>query len=122
VQWHMYDVQGTAKETTLRLRFAEWGRAFCRDMIQMRESDIRGCGSDDGYVAAKWRALYERMQAEQAPFSVAELAINGADVMRVLGVSPSPAVGKKLAALWRHCVLRPADNTEEKLIRLVKTI
>ncbi len=122
VQWHMYDVQGTAKEMTLKRRFAEWGRAFCRDMIAMRETDIRGCGSDDGYVAVKWRALYERMQAEQVPFSVAELAIDGADVMRALGVGPSPAVGAKLDALWRHCVLKPADNTKEKLMRLVKTI
>lgn len=122
VERHMYDIQGGAKEKTLRLRFVSWGRAFTEAMIVMRETDIRGCGTNPAYVNEKWRALLSKMEAERVPFSLAELAVSGADVMQARNVPPSPEVGRILKKLLLHCALRPVDNRKETLFRIAASI
>lgn len=115
---HMYDIQGTAKESTLRMAFADWGRAGTEDVICMREADVRGCGYDTDYAASRWRGLYALMQRDGTPFSPAEMKISGADVLAA-GVPEGKAVGETLERLWQHCVTRPKDNTRERLLKLL---
>ena len=122
VKFHMYDVQGTAKENTLRTKFGEWGRELTRRLIIMRETDIHGCGTDDTYVAERWRALLLDMDRRNTPFTVQELQLTGEDVMREMHLPPSPEIGRILDALWRHCLVTPEDNTIEKLAALMKTV
>ncbi|MDO4572334.1 MAG: HD domain-containing protein [Clostridia bacterium] len=121
IERHMYDIQGTAKDATLKKAFVRWGRAGTEDMICMREADVRGCGYDEGYVQRRWRALYGEMQAKGTPFSAAELAVDGRDALNA-GLPPGPAVGAALEALLAHCALRPGDNTRERLLKLLVNI
>ena len=120
VRWHMYDIQGTAKESTLRTKFGEWGRELVKRLIVMRETDIHGTGTDDEYVAERWRALYLDMERRNTPFSVTELAITGEDVMAITGLMPSPRVGQVLDELWRRCLIKPEENTRERLSRILE--
>ncbi len=116
---HMYGIQGTIKENTLRAAFGEWGRTGTEDMIAMREADVRGCGYEPDYVAGRWRALYEVMRADGSPFSLAELAVGGADALAA-GIAAGPAVGELLERLRQHCLRFPKDNTRERLMRLIR--
>jgi len=51
-----------------------------------------------------------------------DLAIDGNDVMRELGIPPSPDVGRILNALFERVLDEPALNTREKLIELAKAM
>ena len=120
VKRHMYGIQGTIKENTLRAAFGEWGRAGTADMIAMREADVRGCGYETDFVERRWRALYEEMQADGSPFSVAELAVDGADALAA-GIPAGPALGEALEQLRQHCLRFPKDNNRERLMNLLRS-
>lgn len=120
VRYHMYDIQGTAREATLRARFARFGRMLTGRLIVLREADILGCGMDEAYVHARWRALYARMCADGTPFSEEELAIDGRDIMQILGIDAGARVGEVKRELFLHCARRPQDNTRERLIEILK--
>lgn len=68
------------------------------------------------------RALFERMCGDGTPFSLGELRVDGAQLMRALGIGPGARVGALLGALWDHCALRPADNTPERLLALARRL
>ena len=117
---HMYDVQNTGREETLRVRFARWGRERTLQMIAMREADIRGCGYNEAYENLRWRALYDRMLAEGAPFSQGELALTGKEIMAALDMGPGEKVGLLKERLLDHCARHPEDNTKERLLLRLK--
>lgn len=120
VRYHMYDIQGQAKESTLRTRFALWGRELTKQLILLREADIVGCGYDPpDYRHERWRTLYQRMLSEGAPFSQGELALDGRDIMEALDLKSGALVGALKKRLFLHCAQRPRDNTKERLLRLL---
>ena len=119
---HMYDLQGTAREATLRARFVSWGRERTRELILLREADIHGSGRDLAYRAARWRALYDAMQQDHTPFSLSELAVGGKDLLDYTGRKPGPWMRETLDAMLRHCAAYPQDNTREKLLSLYHDI
>ncbi|MDD4311481.1 MAG: HD domain-containing protein [Eubacteriales bacterium] len=120
VEGHMYDIQHMAKQDTLRVRFATWGRERSMEQILLREADIRGCGYDVDYVAEDWRALYETMLADGTPFSERELAITGRQLMEASGLPEGKALGELKKSLFLHCVKHPKDNNLARLTQLAK--
>ena len=121
IRWHMFDLNGNAKESTLRRRFAGWGAAFTLALADLREADVHGSGRISGEVksALRWRAVLARMQAEGAPLSEAELCCTGADIMEWLNLPPSPRVGEMLLL---HCACHPKDNCRARLGQIAKDI
>ena len=59
--------------------------------------------------------------AARPPLSAKELALNGAEIMKVLGVGPSPAVGEATRFLLDRVLDRPDLNTPEQLRELLQT-
>lgn len=117
---HMFDLDGTAKESTLRVRFAQWGKDGVRDLILLREADIRGSGYDTAYAAGRWRRVFDAMQSDGCPWSESELAITGGEIMDALHLPPGKEVAALKKRLLTHCVRRPKDNTKDRLLRLLK--
>ncbi len=124
VRAHMYDLNGNARESTLRRRFALWGRAFTLALADLREADVHGSGRISGPVrsAERWRAVLAGMEAEGAPLSPKELRCTGADIMEWLGIPPSPRVGAVKEKLLMHCACHPRDNCPERLRRIARDI
>lgn len=120
VEGHMYDIQHMAKTSTLRVKFASWGRERTMEQILLREADIRGCGYDLDYVAEAWRALYETMLTDGTPFSERELAISGQQLMEASGLPEGKALGDLKKRLFLHCVKHPKDNNLARLTQLAK--
>ena len=117
VRNHMFDLDGRAKEPTLKKRFVKWGERRVLALADIREADFRG--SIGEYIevksAIRWRRVLDEMQAKGTPFSENELACTGRDIMEWLNEPPSPRIGEIKAALLAHCAVRPQDNTREKL-------
>ncbi len=121
VRWHMFDLEGRAKPKTIRKRAVKLGRETFRMLTALRRADFIGSGMEPRSVesADNWQRELEAMDAQSVPWSVKELKISGDDVMELLGISPSPAVGAVLAMLHRECVARPSSNNYESLKKLV---
>ena len=120
VEGHMYDIQHMAKQDTLRVKFASWGRERTMEQILLREADIRGCGYDVDYVASDWRALYNAMLTDGTPFSERELAISGKELMEASGLPEGKELGELKKKLFLHCVKHPKDNNLARLTQLAK--
>lgn len=118
VEHHMYDLNGRARESTLRARFAEIGYERALLLCDIREADVRGSGLATSFMAMRWREVIARMRAEGAPFSESELRCNGRDIMDWLNLPPGEQVGEVKRRLLSHCARHPQDNTPERLRRL----
>lgn len=69
-----------------------------------------------GRVGARVRQVL----AARPPLSAADLALSGTDVMRLLGIGPSPAVGAATRALLEAVLDDPSLNTPEALERILR--
>jgi tRNA nucleotidyltransferase (CCA-adding enzyme) len=90
-------------------------------LFKLREADIvsRGRGEDPECETRALRAHIARVAAEDAVLRVKDLAVSGADVMRVLGVGPGPVVGHVLTRLLERVLDDPSLNAKETLERLI---
>ena len=120
VSMHMYDIQGEAKEKTLREQFCLYGRDLSAKLIAVRESDVRGCGTDMAFIAARWRTLYETMLSDGTPFSLRDLCLGGKELMAASGLPAGELLGKLQHMLLLHCAKRPKDNEPVRLSRLAE--
>ena len=116
---HMYDISGTAKDSTLRRFFLRLGLANSWDLVLLREGDITGSGIRRG-EARRWRRILGEMIAQQVPFNRGQLAVTGRELLGRLGLSPGPEVGALLEKLYLHCANHPQDNRPERLLRLAR--
>lgn len=116
---HMFDLDGSAKEATLRRRFCLWGEARVRGLIDLREADVRGSGKQPAFSETRWRALLDRMLAERVPFLGEGLAVNGDDIRRTLGAEGA-AIGRIKARLVSHCAVHPEENVREILLKRMR--
>ena len=62
----------------------------------------------------------ERILAQRPPLSARDLALDGAAIMRTLGLGPSPAVGEATRFLLDAVLDRPELNTADSLERLLR--
>jgi len=65
-------------------------------------------------------AQLQKIAAAGDPLSIGDLALGGADVMRVLGVPPGPAIGRALAELLARVLEDPSLNTREALEQMLR--
>jgi hypothetical protein len=63
-----------------------------------------------------------KVLAEQRVFTVKQLAVNGTDIMRRLGLPPGPAIGTILDALLQTALEDPALNEREKLLEIAEKL
>lgn len=122
VRRHMYDIQGTARESTLRRFFTSLGRTQSARLIALRESDVLGCGTLQRYSAARWRSLFRTMLSDGTPFSVKELAVSGRDLSERLNIRPGPETGRLLERLFDIAVCSPEKNQKDYLLAAAKQL
>lgn len=114
---HMYDLNGKAKENKLRIKAQQLGYTQFYRLADLREADVWGSGIEEGpvYTAEKFRMVAKKMQAENTPMSIRELAVDGNDLQVFLGIK-GQLVGQTLGAMLKHCALLPKQNTKERLL------
>lgn len=121
VRHHMYDLDGRAKEKTLRKQFVQWGEEFTLQYADLREADFVGSGIEPPPVptAERARALIAQMKKEHVPFSLRDLHLSGKDLQEELGLR-GPIIGEILKKLQLHCAVKPKENERGRLLRLAQ--
>ena len=117
VKWHMYDFNCQTRENKLR-RFFVRHYALLPELLLLKQADFSAC-TDDPSVAptvSKWKKILEKMQEENAPFTLKQLAVGGKGLLD-LGIPPH-RVAEVLQSLLLHAAVNPTENTKERLLRL----
>lgn len=116
VRWHQFTVSEKQTDKAIRRFITKIGRENIEDMLALRTGDRLGGGSSE----TSWRLeeFKKRLvEVQKQPFSIADLKIKGADVMRELDIKPGPEVGNILADLFAKVEDKKIENTKEALIR-----
>lgn len=123
VAGHMFDLNNTAKDSTVRRRIMRTGEAQFERLIALREADFLGSGMNHpAKSAVKWRRVLKSMKDNDSPFSVRDLALNGQDLMRELNLAPGPEIGRILNRLLTYAVESPSRNTYVCLLKYAKML
>lgn len=120
VRWHMFTLDENQTDSAIRRFIKNIGRENIEDMMALRIGDRLGGGTQN---AISWRMekFKERIkQVLQKPFSIADLKINGLDVMKTLKIKPGPKVGEILQKLFEEVLEDSSKNNREHLINRIK--
>lgn len=118
VREHMFEFRDEWSDAAIRRWLRRVGVDAVADLFDLRIADALGNGLRQGFPAGldAMRRRIDRVLAERDALAVRDLAIDGADVMRALGVGPGPVVGEALAALLEGVLEHPEWNARETLL------
>jgi tRNA nucleotidyltransferase (CCA-adding enzyme) len=94
------------------------------DLLNLREADHMGKGNEQAtrMMVDKMRNLVDNETASQTVFSPKDLAINGNDIIKVLGISAGPQVGEVIKKLMDLVIEHPSLNNRQELLNIVNTL
>jgi tRNA nucleotidyltransferase (CCA-adding enzyme) len=124
VQNHMFFYTPDWTDGTVRRFVRRVGVDRVQALLALREADVvgRGFGEDRAKETAELGGRIAAVAAADAALSVKDLAVDGRDVMRILGIPPGRRVGETLDALLERVLDDPGLNTRERLEELVRQI
>lgn len=93
------------------------------DLFALRRADVAAMKSNLGtqYLGELQKRI-DKIVAEQNALQIADLKVNGNDIMKELKLTPGPKVGEILEALLEKVLDEPKLNEKDKLLQLAKTI
>ncbi|HEX9495154.1 MAG TPA: HD domain-containing protein [Candidatus Limnocylindria bacterium] len=118
--WYQTDWTGSAVRRFIR----KVGLENIQDLFELRRADNIGSGARSPRMYALddlWARVQEEIERSTA-FSPSDLAIDGTDVMRELGIPPGPEVGRVIRAVFERVLDDPDLNERERLLALVREI
>ncbi len=123
VRWHMFTVDEHITDSAVRRFIRRIGVENVKDMMDLRVGDRLGGGTQ---TAESWRLkLFKKRLEEQmapAPFSINDLAIDGNDIIKELGIKPGPKIGEILQALFEEVDEDLKKNNREYLLKRIHKI
>lgn len=121
VRNHMFFYTPDWSDGTVRRFISRVGQEAIPDLFALREGDVRARGrnEDPSVEVAELKQRIARELEADCALKVSDLAIGGADVMRILGCSPGPIVGEVLRRLLERVLDDAELNTYERLEALV---
>ena len=121
VRWHMFAYQPEMTDAAIRRFIRRVGKENINDMINLRIGDRKGGGSK----TTSWRLMeFQKRIGEQLfePMEVSDMAVNGRDVMEILGIKPGPKIGQVLAALFEEVLEDTSKNKRDYLLSRIKEL
>jgi tRNA nucleotidyltransferase (CCA-adding enzyme) len=121
VDEHMFHYTQEWSDGAVRRFLRRVGTESLDDQFQLREADnaARGVESGDAGTLGELRARIDAVLARREAIAVQDLAVQGDDVMRALGIGPGPEVGRALHALLDRVLEDPGLNERERLLALL---
>lgn len=121
VRWHQFSVDERQTDAAIRRFIRRVGRDNLDAMLALRIGDRLGGGAQE----TSWRLeLYKKrlVEVQKLPFTVHDLAVDGYDVMRELGVKPGPIIGKILDQLFAQVEEGKLANEREELLARLRNL
>lgn len=119
---HMFDYKKELSDKAIRRFIRRIGADDINNLISLRKADDLAHGWGRGFE--KDLELFgEKIDAarrQSPPLSTSDLAVNGRDIMNILGLQPGPKIGKILNQLLEVVIERPGHNQKDKLIEVLK--
>ena len=119
VRWHMFfsDTEQITLSAVRRI-VNRVGPENIWDLMKVRMCDRIGTGrpKESPYRLRKYQSMIEEVMRD--PISVSMLAIDGAEIMKVTGLSPGPKIGYILNAMLEEVFEDPKQNTSENLNKM----
>jgi tRNA nucleotidyltransferase (CCA-adding enzyme) len=121
---HMFWYSPEWTDGTVRRFISRVGPGTLDDLFALREGDVRarGKGEDPAVELAELKARIQSQLASAAALKVGDLALGGADVMRLLACRPGPIIGEVLRRLLERVLDDASLNTPERLSALVPEV
>lgn len=122
VKMHMFYYDPSMPDKAVRRLVAKFGADFFADLAKLREADRFATGTlvGVGQNMSLFMERLEKVMSEGVALDIRDLAVNGKDVMEILGVPEGPEVGRVLHSLLDRVLEDPELNTRENLIELIK--
>jgi tRNA nucleotidyltransferase (CCA-adding enzyme) len=119
---HMFWYSPEWSDATVRRFVRRVGVDLLPDLFALRAGDVigRGRGEDPESELGELRRRVGTVLAEDQALGIGDLAIDGQDVMRVLGVPPGRLVGDTLRELLERVIDDPALNQRDTLLGLLE--
>ena len=119
---HMFEYKRELAERALRRFVKRVGLGNINDLIELRRADDLAHGWGRGFEADLdvFRARINALLNQSPPLTVADLAVNGDDVMTLLGIRPGPEVGEILDRLVGLVIEKPELNQRDALMEFLK--
>jgi tRNA nucleotidyltransferase/poly(A) polymerase len=114
---HMFQYRPAWTDAAVRRFLRRVGPDLVDDLLRLRQADDIGSGLPaDPPELADLRARIDAQRAAGAPLSLADLAVDGSDLVRVADRPPGPWVGAYLDRLLASVVNDPRRNRREVLL------
>jgi len=116
IQNHMFPIFNSSKGARKFLNQAG-SYEIAHNLLDLKESDYLGKGNDSATreMSDLMRQLIDAEYEAQNAFTPKDLAINGNEVMQLLGIDSGPQVGEILKSLMDIVVDNPEMNTKDNL-------
>lgn len=121
VRWHQFSVDERQTDSALRRFIRRVGKENLEHILALRIGDRLGGGATE----TSWRLeLYKKRleEVQKLPFTVADLFVDGHDVMKLYDVPPGPVIGKALDALFSEVEAGTLPNEREALLARMKEL
>ena len=109
-------------DATMRQYMAQIGTELLGDALDLAAAHERSVGGP--FVSSEsvenLRARFSTQIERNVPISIKNLAINGHDVVQILGIRPGPAVGTILKDIHREVLINPDLNIKSVLIDFLR--
>jgi tRNA nucleotidyltransferase (CCA-adding enzyme) len=125
VRHHLFHYTDAWKDSTVRHWIRRVGPERVEDLYLLNEADVRGKGRDceaDLAALALLKAHVAKVLAAGAALSTRDLAINGNDLMKELGVKPGRILGQILSELLEAVTNDPDLNNRDALLLRAKAL
>jgi putative nucleotidyltransferase with HDIG domain len=128
VEHHMFGYGPDTSDKALRRFIKKAGAALIPDLIALRIADIAGKGLGEDWkeklpnIHDRIAEVMDEIINGKAAVSTNQLAINGRDVMRELGIEPGKKVGVILKVLLDQVMDNPELNERESLLKLLPEV
>lgn len=121
VRYHQFTVDERQTDKAIRRFIRHVGKENIADMLEVRRADRIGGGARE----TSWRLerfKKKLVEVQKQPFSIRDLKISGHDVMKELGISPGPEIGRILTALFEEVEEDIKKNEREYLLGRIREI
>ena len=119
---HMFDYKQNLSDKAVRRFIKRIGPDNVDELMALRKADdyAHGWGTKFEKYIERFKSRIDSQIRKSYPFTISDVAVNGYDVMNILGLQPGPKVGQILNQLLKVVIEKPEYNRKHKLIKLLQ--